>query len=119
MRAEGLFPAPFAGALPGLANHTALSGTLLQFRRLAAGAGPHRVPSNQSTKKEQAMNWDRIEGNWKQMTGKLKEKWGKLTDDDLAQINGNREQLEGKLQARYGHAKDQVKKDVDDWLGRM
>jgi uncharacterized protein YjbJ (UPF0337 family) len=114
-----LFPAPFAGALPGLANHTALSGTPLQFRRLAAGAGPHRVPSNQSTNKEQAMNWDRIEGNWKQMTGKLKEKWGKLTDDDLAQINGNREQLEGKLQARYGYAKDQVKKDVDDWLGRM
>jgi uncharacterized protein YjbJ (UPF0337 family) len=53
------------------------------------------------------------------MTGKLKEKWGKLTDDDLTQINGNREQLEGKIQARYGQAKDQVKKDVDDWLGRM
>ena len=55
----------------------------------------------------------------KQLTGKVKEKWGKLTDDDLAQINGSREQLEGKLQARYGYAKDQVKKDVDDWLGRM
>ena len=61
------------------------------------------------------MNWDRIEGNWKQVTGKVKEKWGKLTDDDLTQINGNREQLEGKIQARYGYAKDQVKKDVDDW----
>ena len=65
------------------------------------------------------MNWDRVEGNWKQLTGKVKEKWGKLTDDDLAQINGSREQLEGKLQARYGYAKDQVKKDVDDWLGRQ
>jgi uncharacterized protein YjbJ (UPF0337 family) len=69
--------------------------------------------------KELSMNWDRIEGNWKQITGKVKEKWGKLTDDDLTQINGNREQLEGKIQARYGYAKDQVKKDVDDWLGRM
>jgi uncharacterized protein YjbJ (UPF0337 family) len=49
----------------------------------------------------------------------VKEKWGKLTDDDLTQINGNREQLEGKIQARYGHAKDQVQKDVDDWLSRM
>jgi uncharacterized protein YjbJ (UPF0337 family) len=71
------------------------------------------------TKKECVMNWDRVEGNWKQVTGKVKEQWGKLTDDDLTQINGNREQLEGKLQARYGYAKDQVKKDVDDWLSRM
>jgi uncharacterized protein YjbJ (UPF0337 family) len=72
-----------------------------------------------SNNKEFAMNWDRVEGNWKQITGKVKEQWGKLTDDDLAQINGNREQLEGKIQARYGYAKDQVKKDVDDWIGRM
>jgi uncharacterized protein YjbJ (UPF0337 family) len=68
--------------------------------------------------RRKAMNWDRVEGNWKQFTGKVKEQWGKLTDDDLAQINGSREQLEGKLQARYGYAKDQVKKDVDDWLNR-
>ena len=39
----------------------------------------------------------------------------KLTEDDLAAINGKREQLEGKIQERYGHAKDVVKKDVDDW----
>ena len=65
------------------------------------------------------MNWDRIDGNCKQVTGKVKEQWGKLTDDDITQINGNREQLEGKIQARYGHAKDQVRKDVDEWLGRM
>ena len=50
--------------------------------------------------------------------GKVKEKWGQLTDDDLTQINGNREQLEGKIQARYGTAKDQVKKDVDNWVNR-
>ena len=61
------------------------------------------------------MNWEFIEGNWKQFAGKVKEKWGKLTDDDLAQIKGKREQLEGKIQERYGHAKDVVKKDVDDW----
>ena len=64
------------------------------------------------------MDWDRVEGNWKQVTGKVKEQWGKLTDDDIAQINGNREQLEGKIQARYGYAKDQAKKEVDDWMGR-
>jgi uncharacterized protein YjbJ (UPF0337 family) len=65
------------------------------------------------------MNWDRIEGSWKQFSGKVKEQWGKLTDDDITQINGNREQLEGKIQARYGHAKDQVRKDVDDWISRQ
>ena len=61
------------------------------------------------------MNRDQIEGNWKQFAGKAQEKWGKLTDDDLVQIKGEREQLEGKIQERYGHAKDQVKKEVDDW----
>ncbi|HWE15817.1 MAG TPA: CsbD family protein [Hyphomicrobiaceae bacterium] len=65
------------------------------------------------------MNWDRIEGNWKQFTGKVTEKWGTLTDDEIARINGNREQLEGQIQARYGYAKDQVRKEVDDWLSRM
>ena len=47
----------------------------------------------------------------------MKGKWGKLTDDDLTVINGRRDQLEGKIQERYGLAKDQVKKDVDDWYG--
>jgi uncharacterized protein YjbJ (UPF0337 family) len=62
------------------------------------------------------MDWDRVEGSWKQFTGKVKEKWGKLTDDDLATINGRRDQLEGKIQERYGYAKDQVRREVDDWL---
>jgi uncharacterized protein YjbJ (UPF0337 family) len=63
-----------------------------------------------------AMDWDRVEGNWKQVKGKVKEKWGNLTDDDLDKIAGRREQLEGKIQERYGLAKDQVRKDVDDWM---
>jgi uncharacterized protein YjbJ (UPF0337 family) len=43
-------------------------------------------------------------------------KWGQLTDDDLNVIAGRRDQLEGKIQERYGLAKDQVRKDIDDWL---
>ena len=62
------------------------------------------------------MDWNRVEGDWKQMKGKVKEKWGYLTDDDLTVINGRREQLEGKLQERYGVAKDQARKDVDEWF---
>jgi uncharacterized protein YjbJ (UPF0337 family) len=65
------------------------------------------------------MNWDRIEGNWKQFTGKAKEQWGKLTDDELTKIKGNREQLEGMIQSRYGYAKDQARKEVDEWLNRQ
>jgi uncharacterized protein YjbJ (UPF0337 family) len=64
---------------------------------------------------EIVMDWNRVEGNWKQVKGMVKEKWGKLTDDDLTTINGKRDQLEGKIQERYGIAKDQVRKDVDDW----
>ena len=65
------------------------------------------------------MNWDRIEGDWKQFSGMVKEKWGQLTDNDLTQIAGKREQLEGKIQQRYGRNKDQVKKEVDDFLGKI
>jgi uncharacterized protein YjbJ (UPF0337 family) len=61
------------------------------------------------------MDWNRVEGSWKQMKGKIKEKWGQLTDDDLDQIAGRQDQLEGKIQERYGIAKDQVRKDVEDW----
>jgi uncharacterized protein YjbJ (UPF0337 family) len=63
------------------------------------------------------MDWNRVEGNWKQLKGQVKERWGKLTDDDLNMIAGKREQLEGKIQERYGLAKDQVKRDIDDWYG--
>jgi uncharacterized protein YjbJ (UPF0337 family) len=62
------------------------------------------------------MDWNRVEGNWKQFKGKIKEQWGNLTDDDLDQIKGRREQLEGKIQQRYGYAKDQVRKDIDEWI---
>jgi uncharacterized protein YjbJ (UPF0337 family) len=69
--------------------------------------------------KEQAMDWNRVEGNWKQVKGKVKEQWGKLTDDDLDVINGKQDQLEGRLQQRYGYAKDQAKREVDEWYGRQ
>ncbi len=65
------------------------------------------------------MDWSHIEGNWKQFKGKAKGRRADLTDDDLLKIEGNREQLEGKLQARYGMAKDQIRKNVDDWLNTL
>jgi uncharacterized protein YjbJ (UPF0337 family) len=81
--------------------------------------GTRRVPQgyvpDTSIDLEVMMDWNRVEGNWKQVKGKVKEKWGKLTDDDLNVINGRRDQLEGKLQERYGIAKDQIRKDINDW----
>lgn len=64
------------------------------------------------------MNWDRVEGNWKQFTGKVQEQWGKLTNDEIDQVAGKREQLEGLIQNRYGVAKDEAKRQVDDWMSR-
>jgi uncharacterized protein YjbJ (UPF0337 family) len=65
---------------------------------------------------EMVMDWNRVQGSWKQLEGKVKAKWGKLTDDDLTAINGRREELEGKIQQRYGLAKDQARKEIDDWF---
>jgi uncharacterized protein YjbJ (UPF0337 family) len=84
----------------------------LQRRTIALG--PHIT---RKLKKENIMDWNRVEGNWKQVKGNVQEKWGKLTDDDLTAINGKRDQLEGKIQERYGIAKDQARKDIDDWYG--
>jgi uncharacterized protein YjbJ (UPF0337 family) len=49
------------------------------------------------------------------MKGNVKERWGKLTDDDLTAIRGRRDRLEGKLQERYGYAKDQARREIEDW----
>jgi uncharacterized protein YjbJ (UPF0337 family) len=68
------------------------------------------------TPTEEIMDWNRVQGSWKQLEGKVKAKWGKLTDDDLTTINGRREELEGKIQQRYGIAKDQARKEIDDWF---
>ena len=42
--------------------------------------------------------------------------WGELTNDDLDVINGDRTKLEGILQERYGKSKEEVQREVDDWL---
>jgi uncharacterized protein YjbJ (UPF0337 family) len=65
------------------------------------------------------MNWDQIAGNWKQSMGQVKEKWGKLTDDDLTTIAGKRDQLVGLLQQKYGYGKEQVEKELHQFLVAM
>ena len=61
------------------------------------------------------MNAEQMQGKWKQLKGGVKERWGKLTDDDLDIINGQRDQLIGRIQERYGIAKEEARKQVDEW----
>jgi uncharacterized protein YjbJ (UPF0337 family) len=89
-------------------------GTRVQATALSVHFGSS-YPRHFTSKGVAAMDWNRVEGNWKQVKGKIKEQWGKLTDDDLNVINGHRDQLEGKIQERCGIAKDQARKDIDDW----
>ncbi|MDO8528073.1 MAG: CsbD family protein [Deltaproteobacteria bacterium] len=62
------------------------------------------------------MNWEQIEGNWKQFKGDVREKWGKLTNDELDVIAGRKDRLAGKLQEKYGIAKEEVEKQLHDFL---
>ncbi|GAB4072373.1 hypothetical protein GCM10028812_49920 [Ancylobacter sonchi] len=85
---------------------------------LAAATEPDEARQANVSMEINAMNWDRIEGNWKQVKGQVRQQWGKLTDDDLDRLHGKREELEGVLQERYGIAKDEAKRQVDEWSGR-
>ena len=73
---------------------------------------PSAMSPTSSPTKENAMNWDVIEGNWKQFKGHVKEKWVKLTDDNLDTIAGKRDQLTGRIQETYGITKDQAELQV-------
>lgn len=61
------------------------------------------------------MNWDTMKGDWKQFKGKIREKWGEFTDDELDQVQGRREQFEGLLQKKMGYAKDEAKRQIDEF----
>lgn len=65
------------------------------------------------------MNWDQVEGNWNQFRGKIQSAWGKLTDRDLDSIAGKQTELIGKLQEKYGIAKEEAKRQVDDFMNKF
>jgi uncharacterized protein YjbJ (UPF0337 family) len=119
---------PGSNTVPTMARETRKHGSLGKGSAFARSPpGPRRkssaafyqVRDKREGQPECVMDWNRIEGNWKQFKGRAKEKWGRLTDDDLDVINGRQEQLEGKIQERYGLAKDQAKKDVEDWFNSL
>ena len=57
-----------------------------------------------------------LHGQWTQLKGKLKKNWGKLTDDDMDVIEGDYEILVGKLEEHYGRSREELEREVDDWL---
>ena len=61
------------------------------------------------------MNSDTLKGNWEQVKGHIQKKWGELTNDEIDQINGSRKILTGKIQEKYGQAREEAKKEVDDF----
>jgi uncharacterized protein YjbJ (UPF0337 family) len=65
------------------------------------------------------MNADVFKGKWAQIKGEVKSQWGKLTDDDLDRVEGDTEKLVGRVQERYGYAKEDAKREVDDFLNRQ
>ena len=64
------------------------------------------------------MNSDRLRGQWKQVKGRIKEQWGRLTDDDLEVIAGKREQLLGRIRERHGIAREEARRQVEQFERR-
>jgi uncharacterized protein YjbJ (UPF0337 family) len=62
------------------------------------------------------MNTDQIAGKWKELKGKAREKWGDITDDEWDRIEGKREQIVGLVQQKYGRAREDVEREVDEWM---
>ena len=64
------------------------------------------------------MNRDRVEGNWKQLRGNLREQWGKLLGNASDVDAGRRDQLAGSIQVRQGMSKEEIERQLSDFLDR-
>ncbi len=59
-----------------------------------------------------------IEKNWDRLKGRVRSKWNRLTDEDMNQISGKYDLLVSKIQKRYGHSREQVEREIRDWMHR-
>ena len=64
------------------------------------------------------MNRDRVEGNWKLLRGSLREQWGKLLGNESGVDAGRRDQLAGSIQVRQGNSKEEIERQLSDFLDR-
>jgi uncharacterized protein YjbJ (UPF0337 family) len=86
---------------------------------IAQASTPSENPAKADSVKDSLaanLNKDVLEGKWKQLKGKIQQKWSKLTDDDILKMQGTTTELEGKLQEKYGYKKEQIEKEIRDFL---
>lgn len=87
---------------------------------LAQASTPSENPAKADSVKTDSLaanlNKDVLEGKWKQLKGKIQQKWSKFTDDDILKMKGTTTELEGKLQEKYGYKKEQIEKEIRDFL---
>ncbi len=65
------------------------------------------------------MNKDIFEGKFKEISGEIKKKWGELTDDEIRKSKGNAESLAGIIQHKFGLEKDEVTRNVSEFMRDM
>ena len=70
--------------------------------------------SSATSRMENFMNKEQVQGKAEQITGKIKQTWAKITNDDIALYNGKREQFMGKLKEHYGLAKEDAERKVKE-----
>lgn len=64
------------------------------------------------------MNRDRVEGGWKQFSGKVGEQWSKFIGDDSGVSAARHTQLAGSIQVRRGKSKEEIERQVRDFMYR-
>jgi len=82
-------------------------------------AKPSIAGADRRPEKEDAMNWETVEGKWTEMRGKVRETWAKLTDSDLEDIGGKKDRLIGRLQQRYGYKKEEASREADRLIDKV
>lgn len=64
------------------------------------------------------MHHDIFAGKWNEMKGRVKQTWGELTDDEIVKAAGHLQQLAGLIQQHYGRTKEEVEREIDDFMRR-
>lgn len=66
-----------------------------------------------TTRDNDLIDSDRVEGSLKKMGGKIKEGTGKLFGDEKLTREGQADQVEGSVQNAWGGAKDKLRESTD------
>ena len=64
----------------------------------------------------QSISWTEVEKSWIDLKGRVQDRWDRLTELELEQIGGNYDRLVEKLQVKYDLPREQVEKEVEEFL---